>query len=1004
MKKQIVSLLLTGSMVCAPAAMAAQPNQTAGNWYDDAMSVWAQRGVLKGDGSGSLNPTGYITRGELAVILDRIMDYQIAANNSFADVANEAWYTDAVLKACASGVLQGDGVNARPGDTITRQEAMVMLARVLELTGRSQGVSAFRDADQVADWAKDAVGAMAHAGYVQGSGGNIMPTAPITRAEVAVMLDNMFAETFDKAGTYTENVDSSAVISADDVTLQGITIAGDLIVAEGVADGHVVLDGVTVEGKLIVRGGGTNSVVIKGDSKVDMVTVARQGGGVRVSVEGNAQVGEVVVSGEDQQVKVDGAVDSVTVIGADAKLEVTGTVGTLTVLEEASDAAVTVAKGAVVSDLTVSGSDAALAVAGKVEQVSVTKEADGVSIQTEKGSKIDSVVTSGSNTTVEGSGTVTKVEATPNASGTTVSTSGTQVENNSGDSVTIPGGSVDAGQSGSTSGGSNGGGGSGGGSNNGGGSGGSDNGGSGGEDSGEDGGDSEGSTEQEQAKEAMKDLVKNAPSYNGYEDQPDGIWVYQGNFTTAESGDGITVSGAYTLTQVVDGTAMNDMARFLGALYRQDNGAAIQSISYNGETYTWDADRGLLGSNWVKDPASEENSGNTLVSVLVADFAAKGAVGELTLNGNHEAAITLKLDLGVTVNSGAELTAALVSQVESIQLGGSFEVESQISVNRPVTIDGKGHTITAAEGWTGSSNADKHLLNVGGVAEGVTIRDLTLDSANRAAGVQAYTSGAVVLEQVTLVNSNASDLNVNGSNVTANGLSISGSAWQDIDLSKGSVVEQGAVLTLTDASLEHFLAIVEDVSGAEDPVTAQVTLDGVTLDSVLHIQDGRHKQVFLMNAPLVGVVTGAGEYTYADGYTYAGSYEAVLSGSSQEDVAVTIAGRYDDLSAVTDGSAMNDMARFLGALYWQDNGATVASITYSDDVYTWASGENASNLGSNWVKDPESPAGQGNTLVSAIVSAFQEKPGETFPLNLTLTDASGHTMTLTFQVTMGGQA
>ncbi|OUN22484.1 hypothetical protein B5G34_06310 [Flavonifractor sp. An82] len=1002
MKKQILSLLLTGSMVCAPAAMAAQPDQTAGTWYDDAMSVWAQRGVLKGDGTGNLNPTGYITRAELAVILDRIMDYQIAASNSFADVADEAWYTDAVLKACSAGVLQGDGVHARPGDTITRQEAMVMMARVLELTGRSQGVNAFRDAGQVADWAKDSVGAMAHAGYVQGSGGNIMPTKPITRAEVAVMLDNMFAETFDKAGTYTQDVDSSAVISADDVTLQGLTIAGDLIVAEGVADGHVVLDGVTVEGKLIIRGGGTNSVVIKGDSKVDMVTVARQGGGVRVSVEGNAQVGELMVSGQDQQVKVDGAVESVTVIGADAKLEVTGTVGILTVMEEASDAAVTVAKTAVVSDLTVSGSDAALAVAGKVEQVSVTREADGVSIQTEKGSKIDSVVTSGSNTTVAGSGTVTKVEAAPNASGTTVSTSGTKVENNSGDSVTIPGGSVDAGQSGNTSGGSNNGGGSGGGSNNGGGSGGSDNGSGDGEDNGDGDGDIAG--DQEQAKQALKELVKNAQAYDGYEDQPDGIWVYQGNFTTSESGDEMTVSGAYTMTQVADGTAMNDMARFLGALYRQDNGAAVQSISYNGETYTWDAERGLLGSNWVKDPSSEENSGNTLVSVLVADFAAKGAVGEITLNGNHEAAITLKLDLGVVVNSGAELTAALASQVESIQLGGSFEVERQISVNRPVAIDGKGHTITAAEGWTGSGNADKHLLNVGGVAEGVTIRNLTLDSANRAAGMQAYTSGAVVLEQVTLRGSNASGLNVNGSNVTANGLSISGSAWQDIDLSKGSAVEQGAVLTLTDANLEHFLAIVEDVKSEEDPATAQVTLDGTALSSVLHVQDGKHKQVFLLNAPLVGAVTEAGEYTYADGYTYAGSYESVFSGSTREDVAVTITARYDDLSALADGSAMNDMARFLGALYRQDNGATVASITYGGQVYTWANGENASNLGSNWVKDPESPAGQGNTLVSAIVSAFQEEPGETFPLELTLTDASGHTMTLTFQVTMDGQA
>lgn len=530
-----------------------------------------------------------------------------------------------------------------------------MLARVLELTGRSQGISAFRDADQVADWAKGAVGAMAHAGYVQGSGGNIMPTAPITRAEVAVMLDNMFTETFDKAGTYTEDVDSSAVISADDVTLQGITIAGDLIVAEGVADGHVVLDGVTVEGKLIVRGGGTNSVVIKGDSKVDVVTVARQGGGVRVSVEGDAQVGEVVVSGEDQQVKVDGAVDSVTVTGADAKLEVTGTVGTLTVMEEASDAVVTVAKGAVVSDLTVSGSDAALAVAGKVEQVSVTKEADGVSIQTEKGSKIDSVVTSGSNTTVEGSGTVTKVEATPNASGTTVSTSGTQVENNSGDSVTIPGGSVDAGQSGSTSGGSNGGG-SGGGSNNGGGSGGSDNGGSGGEDSGEDGGDGEGSTEQEQAKEAMKDLVKNAQSYNGYEDQPDGIWVYQGNFTTAESGDGITVSGAYTLTQVADGTAMNDMARFLGALYRQDNGATVASITYSDEVYTWASGENAsnLGSNWVKDPESPAGQGNTLVSAIVSAFQEKpGETFPLNLTLTDASGHTMTLTFQVTMGGQA---------------------------------------------------------------------------------------------------------------------------------------------------------------------------------------------------------------------------------------------------------------------------------------------------------------------------------------------------------------
>lgn len=215
-----------------------------------------------------------------------------------------------------------------------------MLARVLELTGRSQGVSAFRDADQVADWAKGAVGAMAHAGYVQGSGGNIMPTAPITRAEAVVMLDNMFAETFDKAGTYTENVDSSAVISADDVTLQGITIAGDLIVAEGVADGHVVLDGVTVEGKLIVRGGGTNSVVIKGDSKVDVVTVAK---------------GAVV--------------SDLTVSGSDAALAVAGKVEQVSVTKEADGVSIQAEKGSKIDSVVTSGSNTTVEGSGTVTKV-----------------------------------------------------------------------------------------------------------------------------------------------------------------------------------------------------------------------------------------------------------------------------------------------------------------------------------------------------------------------------------------------------------------------------------------------------------------------------------------------------------------------------------------------------------------------------------------------------------------------------------------------------------
>jgi len=62
-----------------------------------------------------------------------------------------------------------------------------------------------------------------------------------------------------------------------------------------------------------------------------------------------------------------------------------------------------------------------------------------------------------------------------------------------------------------------------------------------------------------------------------------------------------------------DPNAMYDLARYLGALHRQD-GATITSIVYGGVTYTWDPEGTLLGSNWV------DSSGNTLVSKIVDDF------------------------------------------------------------------------------------------------------------------------------------------------------------------------------------------------------------------------------------------------------------------------------------------------------------------------------------------------------------------------------------------------
>ena len=247
MKKKLATSLLAGTLVLAQAAPAFAAGDTAGHWAQDALNTWQNYGVIKGDQNGNLMPDSGITRGEMAVMLDRVMAYQLKAQNTFTDL-DQSWYTDAILGANAAGIIMGMGDGTvQPGASITRQETAVMFARVLNLDTQSAPDAGFQDQASIPDWAVGAVNAMAAAGYMQGSNGLFRPADTITRAEVVTILDNIFNANYNASGEYTGDVDGSAVISADAVTLKDMHITGDLIVAEGVGQGHVELNNVTVD-------------------------------------------------------------------------------------------------------------------------------------------------------------------------------------------------------------------------------------------------------------------------------------------------------------------------------------------------------------------------------------------------------------------------------------------------------------------------------------------------------------------------------------------------------------------------------------------------------------------------------------------------------------------------------------------------------------------------------------------------------------------------------------
>ena len=114
----------------------------------------------------------------------------------FADTDENAWYAEDVSAAVAEGLVVGWDGNFRPDETITREEAMVIVAKAIERygvepVGDLSCLEAFSDAGQISDWAAEFAATLVSNGIIVGFDGEIMPKANITRAEIAVILYQM---------------------------------------------------------------------------------------------------------------------------------------------------------------------------------------------------------------------------------------------------------------------------------------------------------------------------------------------------------------------------------------------------------------------------------------------------------------------------------------------------------------------------------------------------------------------------------------------------------------------------------------------------------------------------------------------------------------------------------------------------------------------------------------------------------------------------------------------
>lgn len=185
MKKRIPALALAlAILMTALPVRALAYSDVSGHWAQGAIENSEKSGFMGGYGDGTFRPDQPVTGAELAGALNSLLGTKLQSS----------------------------------APSLTRQDAVVMIAKAVNMAPADQAEVSFADAGSISAGALPYVNAMANGGYVRGSAGRFNPAAAMTRGEAATVLDNLTdggrAVARANSGTYVGKADSeTGVIS-----------------------------------------------------------------------------------------------------------------------------------------------------------------------------------------------------------------------------------------------------------------------------------------------------------------------------------------------------------------------------------------------------------------------------------------------------------------------------------------------------------------------------------------------------------------------------------------------------------------------------------------------------------------------------------------------------------------------------------------------------------------------------------------------------------------------
>lgn len=413
-------------------AWAATYGDTQDHWAAEAIDRWSGYGVVNGKGEGTFDPDGQMTRAEAAQVFANLLGLNKEGDISAYPDAQGEWYSEAIAKCVAAGILNGKGAGKMdPNGTITREEFLTMYARAICISNGAEATEAknelaqkgFADTAKVSDWAADSIGTLVEKGYVNGlTETELAPQANINRASVMALLHQSISTYVGKDSTETTvAAKSEGITLIANPAVTTVTGTADVVVVAAGAEqynettGEVTHNDIRVESAKmpVARVQGENiTVTLALSTTADDATVTETGVDSVIVIESTAAVKNAAVAAEGAKI----------IVKDGAKAE------SVTVAETAKSATVETAKNATVGTVTIAAESATASVAGKVETVKVEETAKNATVETKSTAKVETVENKAENTAVTGTGTVGAVKSSEDVK---VETKNTKVENTS---------------------------------------------------------------------------------------------------------------------------------------------------------------------------------------------------------------------------------------------------------------------------------------------------------------------------------------------------------------------------------------------------------------------------------------------------------------------------------------------------------------------------------------------------------------------------------------------